>query len=227
MLEKLTECLFISMSWGGLFCHFEVYIRKVHSYRLASKILKEFTQEFECHSIIFFESFIISCFWFEFGRIEGVHIARNPEVSLEFEVKLGSCSKFLSYWMMKLIKKLWLAYFVTEYNTIFWVHVVNSFRVIFISGSTYESYVLLQICASQLFKHKLKFSVVFLLVHKLKTGLEFKCAEILRRHSVFVYVNFGINPESFGTWFDRFQGLSWAQCLAVVSSKDDGIVSVL
>lgn len=110
--------------------------------------------------------------------------------------------------MMKLIKKIWLAYFVTEYNTVFGMHVVNSFRVTLISGSTYESYVLLKICASQLFEHKLKFSVVFLLVHKLKTGLELQSAEILRRLSVIVYVNFRINPEGFGTWFDRFQGLS-------------------
>ena len=215
------------MSWGTFSRHFKVNIWEIHSDRLAGEVLQELAQEFECHSIIFLQSSVISSFGLKFSRIKSVHITRDPKVSLDLEVKLRFSCKFLSYSCVKVIKKLGLAYFVTKHNAILRAHIVNSFRVSFISGSANESYVFFEICASELFEYKLKFSVILLLIHKLQTGLELECAEVLRWHSVFVYVYFWIDPESFGAWFYRLEGMSRTKCLTVVATKYDRIVPIL
>jgi len=79
--EELTERLLVSMALKALVCHREVDIRKVHTDRLVREVFHELLKEGEGDAIAILQVDLTSSLRLEFAEVQGVHVARDPEVA--------------------------------------------------------------------------------------------------------------------------------------------------
>lgn len=86
--EELTEGLLVSVALLTLVRNKEVDIRKVKADRLVGEVLHKLLEEGECDAVALLKVSVASRLRLELAEVQGVHVARYPEVSQELLVVL-------------------------------------------------------------------------------------------------------------------------------------------
>ena len=212
------------MSLGSLSCNFKIYVRKVHTDWVGGELFHKLTEELKSDTIVILEAFATSSFGTELNSVKGVHVAGDPEILVD-GLLLGPEGNLLLNQLEKPFDLIWVTKLVAEDHTTFLEDMIDRVSTVLVLAGTNKNEILFKVHAFQLLKDELLFAIVQILVFELHTGLHLEHIEFFLAFEI--DVDHGIDPESLCVGWDTFESACWSKCLAVVTSHDDWVVTIL